>query len=32
MSASYIDYIIADQTVIPDECKEFYWEKIADSA
>ena len=29
MGASYIDYIIADQTVIPDECKKFYSEKIA---
>ena len=29
MGASYIDYIIADQTVIPDECRKFYSEKIA---
>ena len=29
MGASYIDYIIADQTVIPDECRNFYSEKIA---
>ena len=28
MGASYIDYIIADQTVIPDEYKKFYLEKI----
>jgi protein O-GlcNAc transferase len=28
MGASYIDYIIADQTVIPDDCKKFYSEKI----
>jgi len=26
--ASYIDYIIADRTVIPDECRKFYSEKI----
>jgi len=24
MGASYIDYIIADRTVIPDECRKFY--------
>ena len=29
MGAQYIDYIIADQTVISDECKKFYSEKIA---
>ena len=29
MGASYIDYIIADQTVIPDELRKFYSEKIA---
>ena len=29
MGASYIDYIIADQTVIPDECRKFYSEKVA---
>jgi predicted O-linked N-acetylglucosamine transferase (SPINDLY family) len=29
MGANYIDYIIADQTVISDECKKFYSEKIA---
>jgi protein O-GlcNAc transferase len=29
MGASYIDYIIADQTVIPDEFRKFYSEKIA---
>jgi predicted O-linked N-acetylglucosamine transferase (SPINDLY family) len=28
MGASYIDYIIADQTVIPDESRKFYSEKI----
>ena len=28
MGASYIDYIIADQTVIPDEFRKFYSEKI----
>ena len=28
MGASYIDYIIADQTVIPDELRKFYSEKI----
>jgi protein O-GlcNAc transferase len=28
MGASYIDYIIADRTVIPDECRKFYSEKI----
>jgi predicted O-linked N-acetylglucosamine transferase (SPINDLY family) len=28
MGASYIDYIIADQTVIPDDCRKFYSEKI----
>ena len=28
MGASYVDYIVADQTVIPDECKKFYSEKI----
>ena len=28
MGAHYIDYIIADQTVIPDECRKFYSEKI----
>jgi len=29
MGASYIDYIIADQTIIPDEYRRFYSEKIA---
>ena len=29
MGANYIDYIIADQTVISDEYKKFYSEKIA---
>ena len=29
MGASYIDYIIADQTVIPNEFRKFYSEKIA---
>jgi predicted O-linked N-acetylglucosamine transferase (SPINDLY family) len=29
MGASYIDYIIADQTVIPNELRKFYSEKIA---
>ncbi len=29
MGASYIDYIIADQVVIPDHQQEFYTEKIA---
>ena len=29
MGAEYIDYIIADQTVIPDEFRKFYSEKIA---
>jgi protein O-GlcNAc transferase len=29
MGASYIDYIVADQTVIPDELRKFYLEKIA---
>ena len=29
MGASYIDYVIADQTVVPDECRKFYSEKIA---
>jgi predicted O-linked N-acetylglucosamine transferase (SPINDLY family) len=29
MGAEYIDYIIADQTVIPDECRKSYSEKIA---
>src|SRR5262245_6969588 len=28
IGASYIDYIIADQTVIPDDCRKFYSEKI----
>jgi predicted O-linked N-acetylglucosamine transferase (SPINDLY family) len=28
MGAEYIDYIIADQTVIPDEFRKFYSEKI----
>jgi predicted O-linked N-acetylglucosamine transferase (SPINDLY family) len=28
MGASYIDYIIADQTIIPDEFRRFYSEKI----
>src|SRR5262249_44062470 len=28
MGASYIDYIIADQTLIPDESRKFYSEKI----
>jgi predicted O-linked N-acetylglucosamine transferase (SPINDLY family) len=28
MGASYIDYIIADRTVIPDECRKFYSEKV----
>src|SRR5262249_11724798 len=28
MGASYIDYIIADQTVILDNCRKFYSEKI----
>jgi predicted O-linked N-acetylglucosamine transferase (SPINDLY family) len=28
MGASYIDYIIADRTVILDECRAFYSEKI----
>ena len=28
MGASYIDYLIADQTIIPDECRKFYLEKI----
>jgi len=28
MGASYIDYIIADRTVIPDECRKCYSEKI----
>ena len=28
MGASYMDYIIADRTVIPDECRKFYYEKI----
>ena len=28
MGASYIDYIIGDQTVIPDEFRRFYLEKI----
>src|SRR5262249_51222384 len=28
MGASYIDYIIADQTVILDNCRRFYSEKI----
>jgi predicted O-linked N-acetylglucosamine transferase (SPINDLY family) len=27
MGASYMDYIIADQIVIPQECKDFYLEK-----
>jgi predicted O-linked N-acetylglucosamine transferase (SPINDLY family) len=29
IGASYIDYIIADQTVIPDGFRKFYSEKIA---
>jgi predicted O-linked N-acetylglucosamine transferase (SPINDLY family) len=29
MGATYLDYVIADQTVIPDECRKFYAEKIA---
>jgi protein O-GlcNAc transferase len=29
MGANYIDYIISDQTVIPDEHRKFYAEKIA---
>jgi protein O-GlcNAc transferase len=28
MGASYIDYIIADRTVIPAECRKFYLEKV----
>ena len=28
MGAEYMDYIIADETVIPIECREFYTEKI----
>ncbi len=29
MGASYIDYLIADQTIIPAELRHFYAEKIA---
>jgi len=29
MGASYIDYIVADQVIIPSECQEFYAEKVA---
>ena len=28
MGAEYIDYLIADQTIIPDECQKHYAEKI----
>ena len=28
MGASYIDYVIADQTLISEECKRFYSEKV----
>jgi protein O-GlcNAc transferase len=28
MGAEYIDYIIADQTVIPENSKQYYLEKI----
>ena len=29
MGASYIDYIIADETIIPDAARQFYTEKVA---